>query len=97
MSCRSFIERKAIDAGHNQGVAWLHEVEQHLQFGSPVAAGTAGLLGADDGAAGRLEGGTLDREILVEGADACVPVGGHSVPKGSRPRNVIVPECQKQP
>ena len=41
---------------NNQGVAWLHEVEQHLQLGSPVAAGTAGLLCTNDTAAGRLEG-----------------------------------------
>ncbi len=74
---------EAIDAGHNQGVSGLHEVEQHLQLSSPIAAGTAGLLSANDSAAGRLEGCTLDRKILVESADACVAVEGHFVQKGS--------------
>ena len=88
---------EAIDAGYNQGVTGLHEVEQHLQLGPPVAAGTARLLGANDIAARRLEGRTLGREILIDGADACVAVGGHFVPKGSRPRNVVVRGRRKQP
>jgi hypothetical protein len=83
---------KAIDASNDQGVTGLHEVEQDLQLGSPVAAGTAGRLGTNDTAAGRFEGRTLDREVLVESADTCVAVRGHFVPKGSRPQNATVPE-----
>ena len=73
-------------------VAWLHELEQHLQFGSPVAAGTSDLLGANDTAAGRFESRTLDRKILIVSADACVTARGHFVPNGSRPRNTTVRE-----
>ena len=88
---------KAIAAANDQGVTGLHEVEQHLQLGSPVAAGTACLLGAHDTAADRLKGRTLDREILVEGADICVAVRSHLVPKGSRRRNATVPEYPNNP
>ena len=88
---------KAIDAGHNQGVSGLHEVKQDLQLGSPITAGTAGLLSAHDVAAGRLEGNTLDREILVESADACVAVKGHFVPEGFKSCNETVSDCRKQP
>ena len=81
---------EAINAGHNHGVTGLHEVEQHLQLGSSVAAGAACLLGANDFAARRLEGRTLDRKILVEGADGFAAVGGYFVPKGSRPGTLLI-------
>ncbi len=68
---------QAIDAGDDQGVALAQEVEQDLQLAPPVAAGTGGLLGADDVAAGRLQRRALDGEILVDGADAGVAVEGH--------------------
>lgn len=51
----------------DQGVARVQEVQEGLQPGAPVAAGAARGLGADQHAAGRAQGGLLDREILVEG------------------------------
>ena len=55
-----------VDAGDDQGVAGLHEVEQHLQLSPAIAARTAGLLGADHLAARCLEGGALDAEVLPQ-------------------------------
>ncbi len=79
---------KAIDAGRDQGVTGLHEVERHLRLGSPVAAGTA---------AGRLEGRTPDREVLAERAGTCGAASGHFVPKGPGPRNATVRDYRRQP
>jgi len=73
--------REAVDAGDHQRVAGLHEVEQHLQLGPPVAAGAGRRLGADHLATGRLEGGALDGEVLVESGYAGVAVGGHGCPE----------------
>jgi hypothetical protein len=86
-----------VDAGDDQGIAGLHEVEQRLQLGPAVTPAAAGRLGADHAAAGRFEGGVLNGEVLVEGADAGVAVDGHrlgqSVPFGFRPAQAIVSEC----
>ncbi len=68
----------AVDAGDNQRVAGLHEVEQHLQLGQAATLRPAGLLGADHLAASRFEGGTLNAEVLVEGADTSVAIKGHA-------------------
>lgn len=45
----------------------LHEIEQHLQLGPTITPVAADLLGADHFAAGRLQGGLLKAEVLVEG------------------------------
>ena len=69
--------RQTVDAGDDEGVAGAQEVEQHLQFAAAVAAGAARRLGPDHLAAGRLERGALDRQVLVEGRDPGVAVAGH--------------------
>ena len=74
-------------------VALAQEVEQDLQLAPPVAAGTGGLLGADDVAAGRLQGRALDGEVLVDGADAGVAVEGHG--RGGRGREGDVARCTR--
>jgi hypothetical protein len=66
-----------VDARHDQGVAGLPEVEQDLQLGSAVAPRAARLLGAEHLAPRCFEGGTLDAEVLIEGADAGITIEGH--------------------
>ncbi len=61
---------EAVNAGHDQGVAGLHEVEQHLQLGPSIARAAAGLPGADHAAAGGTQRMLLNGEVLVERADA---------------------------
>src|SRR5262245_19153492 len=78
---------QTVDAGDDQRVAAPKELHQDIQFASAFAARARCLLGADHSAAGILEGGPLDREVLVDGADPSVTV--HSLPwlvlHGSRP------------
>jgi hypothetical protein len=62
------------DARHYKRIAMLHEIEQHWQLGPTIMPAAADLLGADHFAAGRLQGGMLNAEVLVEGADASVAV-----------------------
>ena len=88
--------RETVDAGNNQGVAWLNEVEQHLQFGAPVAPIAAFLLSTDHAAPRRPQRPPLHGEILVQRGDARVAVGRHFVPIGSRPENRNVSVCRKQ-
>ncbi len=63
------------------GVAGAREVEQHLQFAAAVAGGAARLLGTDHLAAGRLQRGSPDRQVLI--AERC---GSHlpKIPASSR-------------
>jgi len=49
--------RQAVDAGDDQRVVLAQELEQRLQLSAPATTGAAGLLSADDLAAGGLERG----------------------------------------
>ena len=89
--------RETVDAGDNQGVAWLNEVEQHLQFGAAVAPVATFLFRTDHPASGRAQRLPLHGKVLVQRRDVCVAVGRHFVPIGSRPENRNVSECCKQP
>jgi len=59
-----------VDARDHQGVALAQEIEQHLQFGAPVATSAGGLLRTDDIAAGGFQDHALECEVLVDRADA---------------------------
>jgi hypothetical protein len=64
----------------SQGVAGLHEVEQHLQLAPAVASAAAGLLGADNPAACGFEqaAASEDLEESIRWAllsRACDPLG----------------------
>jgi hypothetical protein len=68
---------EAIDVGDDQDVAGVQEVQEGLQLGAPVAARVSRRLGADHRAASRLQGGPLDREVLVEGGDPGIAIERH--------------------
>jgi len=90
--------RQPVDAGDYERVALTQELEQPLQLGAVVAAGSTRLLGADDLAAGGPQRGALEGEILVEGGDSGVAVE-HGVPVsfGFRPVRCAVSYGHFQP
>src|ERR1700712_5371809 len=68
---------QAVDAGDDERVTWLHEVEQHLQLGAPISAAARGFLGPDDVTAGCFKHGPLQAQVLVDGRNAGVAVERH--------------------
>ena len=68
---------QAVDACDDQRVTRLHEVEQHLQLGAPVAPAAAGFLGPDDGTASGLKRGPLQAQVLVDGGNTGVAIEWH--------------------
>ena len=58
------------EADNCQYVARPQEIEHGLEFCAPLPAGAADFFAANDGTASSFEGGDLDIDVLVEGADA---------------------------
>jgi len=90
------------DAGDDRCIPGPHEIEQHLQFGSPIPAAAAGLLRADNVAAGSLRRGPLHAQVLVDGGNAGVAIerhetGSDSVSLESRPAFRCVSSGSNQP
>jgi hypothetical protein len=79
--------RQAIDARHDEHVALADEIKKDAKLGAALARRSRHLLGADDVTAGRVEGLLLNREILIDRADARVSVCllGQIVSLGSKP------------
>jgi hypothetical protein len=68
---------QTVDSGDDKRVAGAQKLEQNLQLGAAIAVCATGLLGTNYLAARRLERGALDREVLIEGRYAGVPLKRH--------------------